>query len=277
MEKKTAVELSELCRMVGLTKDSTSRLIDGSAAYRARTRADTAEHAARARATEIVGDFVVPDDYDNLYQQVADQRELLISATALWLCAAELVGCGGKGYDSSRGTTRMPWASGFGKGRAHASDGEAWNAAILDASGRLINEIRSAITDVVPKNTDVTMPDPYVSKHRDLEGFLLGIALTGAPSYDNIEEVQESKYGLVRKCSYWELAFLEKMMGRVLLIRFSPEVYGRTDDVGFLLENMTGGLCPTVNRNFFAPAFELVQERLLNEKKPEEYSPEDRW
>lgn len=54
-------------------------------------------------------------------------------AAEAWVGVGGPAGAGGPG----RGTTRAVWARSLGKGRARASDGGAWDAALADASVRL--------------------------------------------------------------------------------------------------------------------------------------------
>jgi hypothetical protein len=118
-----------------------------------------ARHAARVRdamraALEYAAPGVEPGTVDRMIKAVQDgkrgvdlPRPNSLLAGDCWAlaaaayCAAEAwvgqggpAGAGGPG----RGTARAPWAQELGKGRAHASDGPAWNGALDEASRLLI-------------------------------------------------------------------------------------------------------------------------------------------
>lgn len=71
------------------------------------------------------------------------------TAKALVMAAqAELIGCGGQrglGGDG-RGTDRAEWARGLGKGRARASDGPAYDAAIQDVADMIPTHFETKAT-----------------------------------------------------------------------------------------------------------------------------------
>jgi len=95
----------------------------------------------------------VPGESHPLYPTALTDEQRCAVAT---IAALERHGVGGPGGYSGDSTARMSWATGLGKGRRQASDGEAWTAAI------------SAIAPEHVTPEDVLASLPYV-RYVDLE------------------------------------------------------------------------------------------------------------
>lgn len=122
----------------GMPHDAVELIRRYTAPARAKQRMEIALKAALEEANRVIAVTHLPLRDDEIGRAVhGDCRSVTHMHCAMLLCQIEVAGVGGQmglGGDE-RGTVRSGWAQTLGKGRARASDGQAWTAAIRDAGG----------------------------------------------------------------------------------------------------------------------------------------------
>lgn len=129
------------------TRRATAAWLESQGVTGAALDALLSETAAARHASRVAAARQAAEDY---YLAACKLCRYEVGGAALTAAAgsilwADVIGVGGQDGVEGTGTSRHPALAGCGKGRKHASDGDAWSAAILQAAvetaGRfLVNE-----------------------------------------------------------------------------------------------------------------------------------------
>ena len=201
----TAKALREHLAFLRIEDGFAEEIVRKTGKFRKYKRYEIVEEAALARGAKLINDYT---PLLQSFRQFDKEKckEFLRVAASLWFCCAELLGSG-KDYSSERTTTRMPWASGFGKGRAHATDGGAWDQAlayvIVTVSTRLTNGIDEYARQFCSNDKSQYEVGSFIRRHVLIESLLV----------------------CARSCEYPEAPFFERLAVRIVLRLFDPKTY----------------------------------------------------